>query len=108
MSFEVEIKEAYCVYCGNQVFPDKVAKQNDLIIYDEYRRLNGLLTSDEIKAIRRKRGLSQTDLAKLICCGEKNIARYETGTIQDKAFDLLIRLVGTDAGYDSISRLKNK
>ena len=105
LSFNVKITNAYCANCGEQVFPDKIAKQNDLIVYDEYRRLNNLLTSEEIKAIRKKRGLSQTDLARLIDCGDKNIARYETGTIQDKAFDLLMRLVDIDATFDYLQRI---
>ena len=97
--FEVTLTRAYCAKCGEPLSPDKIAKANDLIVFDEYRRLEGLLTSDQIKAIRFKRGLSQVALAKLINCGEKNIARYETGTIQDRAFDLLMRLVDDDKSY---------
>ena len=97
--FEVTLTRAYCAKCGEPLSPDKIAKENDLIVYDTYRRLEGLLTSDQIKAIRLKRGLSQVALARLINCGDKNIARYETGTIQDKAFDLLMRLVDDDKSY---------
>ncbi len=103
----VTIYVAFCSICHEKVFPDKVAKQNDLIIYDEYRRIEGLLTSDEIKAIRHKRGMSQTDLADFIQCGHKNIARYENGTIQDKVFDLLIRMVGDDACFNAIKSFKD-
>ena len=106
--FEVTLKRAYCATCGEPVSPDKIAKENDLIVFDTYRRLEGLLTSDQIKAIRFKRGLSQTALARLINCGEKNIARYETGTIQDKAFDLLMRLVDDDTSYAVLRARQNK
>lgn len=105
--FDVEITNAYCKKCGEQVFPDSIAKANDIIIFDEYRRLEGLLTSKEIKAIREKRHLSQAQLAKLINCGEKNITRYENGTIQDRAFDLLIRLVDKDDSYYTIRQIQN-
>lgn len=98
--FEVTLKRTYCAKCGEPVSVDKIAKQNDLIVFDEYRRLENLLTSEQIKTIRTKRGLSQVALARLIDCGEKNIARYETGTIQDRAFDLLIRLVDDDRSYE--------
>lgn len=97
--FEVTLTRAYCAECGEPVSPDAIAKANDLIVFDEYRKLEGLLTSEQIKAIRFKRGLSQVALARLINCGEKNIARYETGTIQDRAFDLLMRLVDDDKSY---------
>lgn len=98
-TFEVEIGVAYCKTCGTRVFPFSLAKENDLVVYDEYRRRHNLLTSKEIKAIRRKRNLSQVELAKLIECGEKNIARYENGTIQDKVYDKLMRLIDDDYYY---------
>ena len=106
--FEVTLTRAYCAKCGEPLSPDEIAKENDLIVYDEYRRLEGLLTSDQIKAIREKRHLSQVGLAKLINCGEKNIARYETGTIQDRAFDLLMRLVDNDASYAVLEKQQAK
>lgn len=98
-TFTVVRKIAFCKNCGHEVFPHELALLNDLIVYDEYRRRKGLLTSQQIKDIRKKRGLSQVELARFIRCGEKNIARYETGTIQDRSFDLLIRLVGDDQIY---------
>ena len=95
----VTLTRAFCEECGEPVLPDLIAKKNDLIVFDEYKRLEGLLTSEEIKKIREKRKLSQRALANLINCGEKNIARYETGAIQDRVFDLLIRLVDNDTSY---------
>ena len=106
--FEVELNVAYCASCHEKVFPDSVGKQNDLIVYDTYRRRHNLLTSEEIKSIRKKRNMSQRDLAAFIKCGEKNIARYENGTIQDKVFDYLIRMVGDDNCYNALKQLNKK
>lgn len=105
LEFEVEIDIAFCKKCGEEVFPDEIAKRNDLVIYDEYRRKKGLLTSSEIREIRKKRNMSQLELAKFIRCGEKNIARYETGTIQDQVFDYLIRMVGDDNCYVAMKNM---
>lgn len=104
-TFKVKVKEAVCSKCGEQVFPVCLAKENDLLVYDEYRRRHGLLTSSEIKEIRNKRNLTQVQLAKMLHCGEKNIARYETGTIQDPVFDMLLRLVDSHMGYAAICQL---
>lgn len=106
-TFETDYLEAYCPICGEEVWPFEVEKQNDILVYDNYKRIVGLLTTDEIKAIRKKRGLSQVQLAQLIHCGEKNIARYENGAVQDKVFDILIRLVDNDASYKVLKSMKN-
>ena len=107
LTFSVEIKVATCSKCHERVFPYEISRENDLIIYDKYKELKGLLTSKQIKEIREKRGMSQTELARFINCGEKNIARYEKGAIQDNSFDLLIRLVGDDKAYKEMKKVKN-
>ena len=53
----------------------------------------GLLTSDEIIAIRESYGLSQVDLARLLGWGEVTISRYETKAIQDESYDIMLRLI---------------
>lgn len=58
-----------------------------------YRRKHGLLTSDEIVAIRENYGLSQVDLARLLGWGEATISRYESKAIQDEAYDTMLRLI---------------
>ena len=58
-----------------------------------YRIKHGLLTSDEIVAIRENYGLSQVDLARLLGWGEATISRYESKAIQDEAYDTMLRLI---------------
>ena len=58
-----------------------------------YRIKHGLLTSDEIVAIRESYGLSQVDLARLLGWGEATISRYESNSIQDEAYDTMLRLI---------------
>ena len=83
--------KAYCSKCNHPLFVYELEKVNQINRFDEYKRKRNLLTSQEIIAIRKKYGLSQTKLARLIKCGAKNIARYELGAIQDSSIDLLIR-----------------
>ncbi len=61
-----------------------------------YRSLHGLLTSDEIVAIRESYSLSQVDLARLLGWGEATISRYESKAIQDEAYDTMLRLIRDD------------
>ena len=90
---EFEAIKAYCPHCGDPLFVYEAERINQIRCFDEYKKKKGLLTSEEIIEIRNKYGLSQTDLAKAIMVGKKNIARYEIGKIQDKSIDLLIRLL---------------
>lgn len=93
------IEETYCSHCNNKVFIYKIEKKNQIKIYDEYKKKVGLLTSQDIIRIRQKYHLTQEELAKLICCGEKNIARYENGAIQDQSINLLLKLVDEHPEY---------
>ena len=108
IAFDVDIFQAYCAKCGNPVFPAELRRKNDVIIYDEYKKRIGLLTSNDIIRIRKKRGMSQVELARFIHCGEKNIARYENGGVQDPVFDYLIRLVDNDASYKAMKRINKE
>ena len=102
---EAELKHAYCSDCGHQLFVYEYEKVNQVLIFDEYKKKKGLLTSKEMIEIRKKYGLSQTALAKAIKVGAKNIARYESGKIQDASIDLLIRLL---AAHPKAFGIKNK
>ena len=105
IEIEVELYRGFCNQCGHEVYPAKYDKINYLIAHDEYKKKVGLLTSEDIIRMRKKRGMSQRDLANFIQCGEKNIARYERGAIQDRVFDYLIRLVDDDEAYEQMKKL---
>ena len=67
--------------------------ENLLCARNAYRIKMGLLTSDDIVAIRASYGLSQVDLSNLLGWGEVTISRYESKAIQDEAYDTMLRLV---------------
>lgn len=77
----------------NEFETGAMTNENLLNARNAYRRKKGLLTSDEIVAIRECYGLSQVDLAKLLGWGEATISRYESKAIQDEAYDVMLRLV---------------
>lgn len=98
VTFTYPYLQAHCKHCGHVVSPYSIGEINDLALYDGYKKHVGLLTSGEIIAIRKKMGLTQEGLAKLMGCGQKTITRYENGRIQDRAFDNFIRCL--DELYD--------
>ena len=61
-----------------------------------YVRL-GLLSPSEIKAIRIKAGLTQTEISEILGVGEKTYTRWENGkSLQNKSSDNLIRIFSND------------
>ncbi len=102
------VYEAHCVECGEKVFVQELEKQNDIIVYDAYKKSIGLLTSEEIKAIRLKRKWTQTKMARFLNIGEKDITRYENGSVQARNIDDMIRLIDNDESFRIIVEVLNK
>lgn len=82
-----------CPHCNSVVALADIEDENIRILYDVYKAKKGLLTSEEVRSIRTKYGLSQSDFALLLGLGEKTVTRYENGSIQDHSHDNLMRLV---------------
>lgn len=77
----------------NEFETGSMTNENLLNARNAYREKHGLLTSDEIVAIRESYGLSQVDLARLLGWGEATISRYESKAIQDEAYDTMLRFI---------------
>lgn len=61
-------------------------------IAEAYRQQAGLLTGEEIKRLRKVKGMTQADLAELSGFGVASIKRWETGAIQTQSADKTLRL----------------
>lgn len=97
--FEYELEYNYCDRTDEMWETEEQITKNDLVMKNTYRKLNNLLTGTEIKAIRSKYHVSQTDLAVILGWGEKTITRYEGHQVQDKAHDSILRKIDTDAEW---------
>lgn len=78
---------------GEEIFNPELEQENDINLYNEYRKMKGLLLPKKIKEIRKKFGVTQTIFAKVLGLGDKTIARYENGSLQDMAQNNLIKAV---------------
>ena len=80
-----------CEVCGETLGSD--AEDDTILnaVYAEYRRQTGLLTPDEIQAIRKRYRLSQKSFAALLGMSEATVNRYEKGIPQEHTHDNLIR-----------------
>lgn len=102
---EIEYDEYYLVdpITLEEVFDRNIEIENDIRLYDIYKKRHNLLTSEEIKEIRKKYGMNQKEYALSIGLGEISVHRFENGSIQTEAIDAIMRLSSNpDNMYDLI------
>lgn len=76
-----------CRECGYEFASVEQTAAMQKTIADAYRRSQGLVTGEQIRAGRKKLGLSQKDLAKRMGVGIASIKRWEGGLIQSKSMN---------------------
>ena len=94
-----------CRECGFDVVLPKQKRRNEARVRDEHRRIDGLLTGQQIKAIRERLGLSQAKAARLMGGGVNAFSKYERGEVtQSVAMNQLLLLL--DAVPEALSTLE--
>lgn len=78
---EIDLEEfdVTCTSCGDNFLLHTLTSQNKHIIRDMFAEVNGLLTSEEVKQIRKQLNLTQKDAARLCGGGPNAFSRYERG-----------------------------
>jgi putative zinc finger/helix-turn-helix YgiT family protein len=83
-----------CSACNAELVTPAQAKNNELRIREEQRKLDGLLSGAEIQHIRARFNLTQSDASVIFGGGKNAFSKYERGeVIQSLAMDRLLRLV---------------
>ena len=106
---EYDLKFLFCRNADEEEceFADgKLINENLLNARNAYRVKHNLLTSFEIIEIRKKYGLSQVELARLLGWGEATISRYESSSIQDDSYDMILRLI-RDNSFEALQFLES-
>jgi len=80
-----------CTFCGAELLDVESGDETLRKVYAEYRKKHDLLSSEQIRVIRKKYGLSHRTLAKLLGWGPITTQRYERGALQDEAHDSILR-----------------
>jgi putative zinc finger/helix-turn-helix YgiT family protein len=83
-----------CNLCSYEILSQEVNKRIEKGLTDFRRGINGLLLSDQLKAIRESLSLKKNEMAKLLSVNEKTVGRYENGKItQSEQIDKLYRFL---------------
>lgn len=82
-----------CSVCEEDIVSKQSLKKAEKYLVDFQKKVDGLLTSEKIRKIREKLGLTQRQMGIIFGGGEKSFARYENATLkQSKAMDTLLRV----------------
>lgn len=98
--------KAKCPCCGEYMENDNAAACNLEAAYNTYRREEKLLYPDDIKKIRQKYGVTQVGFSRILGFGDKTIARYENGSLQDVAPNNLILLVKNTDNFIKLWKIR--
>lgn len=83
-----------CDRCDEGFFNGEMMDDSQRRASAVIRAEDGLLAPDEIVELRRKYGLTQAQLERLIGAGAKTVVRWERGTVaQNKTADTLLRVL---------------
>ncbi len=75
---------AMCPTCGEIIGVARIENLNLERAYDAYRKLHGILSPGEVKALRDSYGLSLREFSRFLGFGEQTTYRYEHGDIPDQ------------------------
>ena len=83
-----------CSACEEAIVEPASSRKATRILKEFNRSVDGLLSSAEIKRIRKNVGLTQEGMAEICGGGKKGFARYESGqVVQSKGMDNLLRII---------------
>jgi putative zinc finger/helix-turn-helix YgiT family protein len=86
-----------CAVCGAVSYIGAQISRHELAVSAAIREMDGLLSAEELRRIRAKYRLKQTDLERMCSIGPKTWTRWERGkVVQSKSTDTLIRLLADD------------
>jgi putative zinc finger/helix-turn-helix YgiT family protein len=88
---KVRVRHFVCPECGIEADDLDLAAANQKALSDVYRSVVKLLTGEQIVEGRRKLKWTQEELARAANVGIASIKRWETGQIQTKAMDDVLR-----------------
>ncbi|MDR3598894.1 MAG: type II toxin-antitoxin system MqsA family antitoxin [Desulfosporosinus sp.] len=100
----------YCADSQEYIETEDMIRTNRLAMKDAYRRKVGLLTSNDIKNIREKYGISQKEFSEILNWGKATITRYENHQIQNKAHDDILSKIDSDPKWflEMLERAKER
>jgi HTH-type transcriptional regulator/antitoxin MqsA len=103
---EVDLFYSVCNACGSEQSDASQLRANKRTMMAFRKRVDGLLSGSDVRALRKRLGISQTEAAKIFGGGPVAFSKYEMDDVaQSEAMDKLLRLV--DAVPDALDYLRH-
>ena len=92
---KLHVKEniAVCKKCHNTLYVPALEDDNNIRLYNEYRKLEDLITVKEITNFRQKNNISQRELTSILNWGKMTLNRYENGSLPSKSHSDYLKLL---------------
>jgi putative zinc finger/helix-turn-helix YgiT family protein len=91
-AIKVEVTYYKCKSCGEE-FEDPHSDEDPLDkAYREYRRRHGMMQPEEVRDFRKRFGLTQNEMSRLLGWGGATLSRYDNGALQDETHEKTLRL----------------
>jgi HTH-type transcriptional regulator / antitoxin MqsA len=91
--YSVEVEYSYCEACKTETIEMPQILANEKRVRIEKKKIDGLLSSGEIRASRKSHGLTQEQCGILFGGGQNGFSKYERSEVtQSAAMDKLMRL----------------
>lgn len=94
---QVLARVAVCPRCGADMSVEELDDATLVAAFNLYRQRHGLMTPDEMRALRGRYGLGVRPFSLLLGWGEITLHRYESGSLQDAAHEATLRLAENPA-----------
>lgn len=96
-AYDVLVDYSVCSQCGEETITTEQIHINEARTREAKKKLDGLLSCEEIRDIRTRLDLTQEEAAKVFGGGVNAFSKYERGEVtQSAAMDKLIRIAADD------------
>lgn len=96
-AYDVLVDYSVCSQCGEETITTEQIHINEARTREAKKKLDGLLSCEEIRDIRTRLDLTQEEAAKVFGGGVNAFSKYERGEVtQSAAMDKLVRIAADD------------
>ena len=88
-----------CDICNERIYISELENDNLKRLYEKYRKLAGLVGTQDIINFREKYNISQRELVAILDWGKMTINRYERGSLPNQSHSDILKLIIKEEKY---------